>query len=949
LCSTIIDHIETACQVDTGSRLAYYYFDFNDPTNQRLDILLRSLIVQLCGSIDSLPDSLGILYDECNRGLSNPAVESLVEIFFELLDDTAQTYVIIDGLDECPYDGEDSERSRFHESILARIGQCSGSYNFLFTSRDEYDIREAMKITASQSALHVIAVNTEKVDADVRLRVRRFVSEHPRIKGWSPAIRKEIEDALVNGSQGMYVCSLCLPSDVTYDVRFRWVDCQLTSIGNCVLPGAARKRLKQLPKTIYETYDRILGSISEENIAAARSALMFLAYSQRPLLTEEFADAVLINVEEQYFSPEERCDDPLSVILELCSSLVTVTAATEDCYHWMRVEMPLFGKNYSVVRFAHYSVKEYIVSEYHRQSNITGYHFSGVEAHHYITEALLIYIFDFKKGDTVNHYPQRYYNTALLTYAAKYWPKHCQQIPGDSRETRLIGKIHQIFDPNEPTHYMNWLKSYGQDYRADGYSRYHEGRNIADFPPPLYFAALIGDKETCEWLISKGCRFDDPSGYCMLGDPLQAAASGGHTDIVRLLLNHGASINTDHGYFGDALQAASFGGFESTVKVLLDNGAIINTKHGEYSTPLIAASQNGHFAVVKKLVERGADPEVSNRKHGKAIAGAAASGQIELVKLLLAKGNDINDPNGTRGSALYTASRSGDLNLVRMLIKAGADVNLTSGELHTALHAACNEGHTNVVKHLLGNGANVNNFGGDFDSALQACIDHGDLEVFQILLSNGADINHQGGRYHSPLRCAVYRGKVRAAEILIDAGAVFDDEIFLMAVEYEHKSLVQRMLLKGVDVNAQGPKGTALQLAIRAKDMDTAWALLGSDEIDLEARGGEHGQTALYTALEVENEKCVEELLRRGASVNAKGGEYGTPFTAAIQAGNVKLIQVLRDHGADINGYRDAWYYSPLIVAARNGLEGVVRTLLDAGMDVDEFAGKDEKDQQSQC
>jgi hypothetical protein len=180
-------------------------------------------------------------------------------------------------------------------------------------------------------------------------------------------------------------------SQLAHSFRFRWAECQLQIIGSCVLPGAARKKLKQLPTTLYDSYDRILESISEENIGAVRSALMFLAHSIKPMAVEEIADAVLINVEEQSFDPEERTDDPLSVILELCSSLVTVTEAPHDDKPWLFSWTRRYG-SLGVVRFAHYSVKEYIISERNKQTALNSFYFNELGSHQHITQALLLYI-----------------------------------------------------------------------------------------------------------------------------------------------------------------------------------------------------------------------------------------------------------------------------------------------------------------------------------------------------------------------------------------------------------------------------------------------------------------------------------------------------------------------------------------------------------------------------
>jgi hypothetical protein len=150
--------------------------------------------------MDSLPEALNTLYDECNRGRSGAAEEDLVNVLFHILDSDIMTYVLIDGLDECPVD---QERPRLEKLLLESIGKHPGHFNFLFTSRKEFDIEECMKRLSKQVDLHMIPIQTEDVDQDVRLHVQKFISGHKRISTWSQTVRREIEESLVNGSQGM--------------------------------------------------------------------------------------------------------------------------------------------------------------------------------------------------------------------------------------------------------------------------------------------------------------------------------------------------------------------------------------------------------------------------------------------------------------------------------------------------------------------------------------------------------------------------------------------------------------------------------------------------------------------------------------------------------------------------------------------------------------------------
>ena len=54
---------------------------------------------------------------------------------------------------------------------------------------------------------------------------------------------------------------------------------------------------------------------------------------------------------------------------------------------------------------------------------------------------------------------------------------------------------------------------------------------------------------------------------------MQAACFGGDEAIVQLLLDLGAPVNAQGGYYGNALQAASTRGCEPIVRLLLDRGA----------------------------------------------------------------------------------------------------------------------------------------------------------------------------------------------------------------------------------------------------------------------------------------------------------------------------------------------------------------------------------------
>ena len=132
-------------------------------------------------------------------------------------------------------------------------------------------------------------------------------------------------------------------------LRFRWVTCQLETLKHC-FPSAIRRALDHLPKGLDETYDRILKGIPQEKQDYAQCLLKCVAVSIRPLRVEELADVLAIEFEAESFPQyhlDWRPENAEEEVLSVCSSLITI------------VDMD----GLQVVRFSHFSVKEYLTSE----------------------------------------------------------------------------------------------------------------------------------------------------------------------------------------------------------------------------------------------------------------------------------------------------------------------------------------------------------------------------------------------------------------------------------------------------------------------------------------------------------------------------------------------------------------------------------------------------------
>ncbi|KAJ7697694.1 ankyrin repeat-containing domain protein [Mycena rosella] len=101
---------------------------------------------------------------------------------------------------------------------------------------------------------------------------------------------------------------------------------------------------------------------------------------------------------------------------------------------------------------------------------------------------------------------------------------------------------------------------------------------------------------------------------------------------------------------------------------------------------------------------------------------------------------------------------------------------------------------------------------------------------------------------------------------------------------------------------------------------------------------GRYG-TVLHFAVVWRQERMVQLLLQHGADVNRQGGEYGTVLQAASYKGYEEIVEILLEHGADLDAQGGS-YGTALQAASDKGYKRIVQMLLDNGADVSVEVGK---------
>ncbi|KAI9709873.1 MAG: hypothetical protein M1812_007581 [Candelaria pacifica] len=736
LSSTIIEDVISHCGVDSNLAVVYFYFDFNDAEKQETEKMIRSLLSQL-GRQRSTAQALRSLYSACKTGGRSPTSNELLETLRGMVQEFDGVFIILDALDEC------KERDRLLEGISEWAGWPIGKLHTILTSRREKDIEEMLGPLIGDG--EKVCIQSTLVDEDIRTYVHEKLQTDRGMRRWQrqPKVQMEIEMTLMEKADGM----------------FRWAACQIDALGMCLDLKSLRKALASLPESLEETYARILNNMYPYHRKSAFRIFQWLVYSARPLRLEEIVDVIAVDQEgEPRFDIERRFAEPLDV-LTICSSLVTVVEEEKGEPGSMPPVFVSTGK--TLIRLAHFSVKEYLVSGTIQAGSAAWCGIQEVPANRSMAEVCLAYLlqfdqYSFDKQKTIEEYP-------LAGYAAEFWFQHANLAGEDNDAMNSLSM--ELLQYNKNT-FTNWTELFNPD-QLWGYCRPSSRRELAS---PIYYTALTGLLVPTRLLIEAGADVNAQGGN--LYTALQAASWTGHGQIVQQLLKAGADVNAQGGIYDTALHAASYAGHDGIVEQLLKAGADVNAQGGIYDTALHAASYAGHDGIVEQLLKAGAQVNAQGGRFNTALHAASQAGNDQIVQQLLKAGADVNAQGEPFYTALHAASEEGHDQIVQQLLKAGADVNAQGGVYDTALQAASYKGHDQIVQQLLKAGADVNAQSEPFYTALQAASYKGHDQIVQQLLKAGADVNAQDGRFNTALYAASQRGHDGIVQRLREAGAI---------------------------------------------------------------------------------------------------------------------------------------------------------------------------------
>ncbi len=455
--------------------------------------------------------------------------------------------------------------------------------------------------------------------------------------------------------------------------------------------------------------------------------------------------------------------------------------------------------------------------------------------------------------------------------------------------------------------------------------------------------------------------------------PLGVAVTGGQVEIASFLLEHGANPNV--GDWNSTPLAQAIARYDDKWKPLADllaaKGADVNVLDESGAPLLQRVLQNGGERQKDRIVwllDHGANIYTPARGGASALDISLASYNTEATKLIVARA-DLKRRDDVGQTPLFAAVRSGKVETVRALLDRGVEINAQNLYGDTPLHIAARGDasgtpNSDLLKALLDGGANANlaNARGDLpihialrrDIALDRTFNPqtGDYPALAdsntiprgtqlVPLIDKTDINIRDGGGFSPLMLAITTRDAESRDLIRDRTPKNDSTTDLFDAVAGGESIKVAAILKVKPYLAffRLPDGsTPLHIAALWGTLSSAQELIKRGA-DLNARDAQ-GLTPLHYALRNPTGRFARRavnmttlLLGKGANPNISTPTGDAPLHLAARTGDMELITLLLGKGARINA-RGANGETPLLILTNKSTPiGLYKALLTQGAD----------------
>ncbi|MCB0327351.1 MAG: ankyrin repeat domain-containing protein [Bdellovibrionales bacterium] len=284
------------------------------------------------------------------------------------------------------------------------------------------------------------------------------------------------------------------------------------------------------------------------------------------------------------------------------------------------------------------------------------------------------------------------------------------------------------------------------------------------------------------------------------------------------------------------------------------------------------AIEHNHENVASKIFDTYQELWKDSNDTHKKLFLAIRYGRINIVqKILQTQDVDCNTLNIDGLSFLHVAIKENQVSSFYLLVRYGATTEVLNKERESLGSYAAKLGNISILKYLLKGGLSPNDQDYFESTLLHYAAKNSQIDTVKFLLNAGADPNFKDKSGRTPLHVSIFRENIDLIRALVEGGAeinISDEDGWIslhLSLLYGNEE-ISRYLIE---------KGTSLDF----KDV--------------------HHRTALHLACRVGYVNVVRDLIRKNVPLNEVDLDQKTPLDVAISSGYQKIIDLLKEEGAE--------------------------------------------------
>ena len=404
LSASIVDWLESS-QFDHGKKcVCYFRCDYRDTRKTSLLAIVRSLITQMIAPMEQIPQELRKTHDNAAKfGRSSLSMSDRpLELMRAIGERLTETYLVVDGLDECedPSEVANTFKSLAHSASNIRV---------ICVSRDSPSIKAAFRECAS------LKLTPEFVASDIDKYLKNEIGNLSHLEN---STKDEMFTALSARADGMFL----------------WAHLMVEKLVSATSTSELSQNLNEIPLGLNQAYQQVLESLHRGNSSLrgfATTVLSWTCCSARPMTVPEIQDALSWDDELGIFSEARK---PFRrAIVGLCSPLIEHLEVNDT------------------LQLVHLSVRDFLCGNC-RDLRSDQALIRLEEAHRKVAEVCIEYLCLPDVAGVLDVNRDRF---PFADYASLYW---CQHLSQSRKDLQLYRKVMQLMSAEQAR--RTWIRRY---------------------------------------------------------------------------------------------------------------------------------------------------------------------------------------------------------------------------------------------------------------------------------------------------------------------------------------------------------------------------------------------------------------------------------------------------------------------------------------------------------